>query len=61
MGDNTVVITVRGGLADVEQKPKGVTVVIRDYDIETVDEDRLTKDPAGEECWEELYDIDLMI
>ena len=51
-----MVITVRGRLADVEERLKGVRIVIRDYDIETVDEDRLTTDPDGEKCWEQIYE-----
>lgn len=34
---NTVIIAVRKGLAELEQKPEGVKVIIRDYD--TQDED----------------------
>jgi len=32
----TVIIEVRGGIATIVQKPKGVGVLIRDYDNKTV-------------------------
>lgn len=31
---NQVVVAVRGGVAYIEKKPKGVEVVVRDYDNE---------------------------
>ena len=33
----TVIITVSGGVAEVIEKPDGVSVEIRDYDIEGCD------------------------
>ena len=38
----TVIITVSGGVAEVIEKPDDVSVEIRDYDIQDVDEDNPT-------------------
>jgi hypothetical protein len=47
-----VIVTVRGGVADVFQKPIGVTVVIVDYDVEGVSETdpRIFRDADGNLC-----------
>lgn len=49
-----VIITVHGGIAEVESKSDNVKVIIRDYDIEG-NPDRTTKDPNGVECIEREY------
>ena len=41
-----VVVTVRGGVAEVAYCPKGVVVKIRDYDTDGCDEDKLEEDGA---------------
>ena len=41
-----VVVTVRGGVAEVAYCPKGVVVEIRDYDTDGCDEDKLEEDGA---------------
>ena len=55
MGENKVIITVSGGVADVSQKPKGIEVVIRDYDVEGCDEGLLSKDEDGDQCAEQVW------
>ena len=46
-----IIITVEGGIVQhVEVPSHEVEVVIRDYDVEGVDSDRLEKDDEGEEC-----------
>jgi len=41
-----VVVTVRGGVAEVAYCPNGVVVEIRDYDTDGCDEDKLEEDGA---------------
>jgi len=41
-----VVVTVRGGVADVAYCPRGITVEIRDYDSDGSDSDELEEDGA---------------
>jgi hypothetical protein len=51
-------IRIEGGLVqDVwkSQDAKDVEVIVRDYDIEGGDEDRLSKDESGEECFESVW------
>jgi hypothetical protein len=47
-----VIVTVRGGVAELLQKPLGVTVVIVDYDVEGVSEidPRIFRDTDGNLC-----------
>ena len=47
-----VIVTVRGGVAEVFKKPVGVTLVILDYDIEGVSETdpRIFRDADGHLC-----------
>lgn len=49
MPKRTVIISVYGGVADVDSKPDDVAVVIRDYDVESVDENgpNIFKDADG--------------
>jgi len=49
--------SLEGGLLDVESEmPPGVTLVVRDYDIEGCDEtERLQKDSEGRECFVSEY------
>jgi len=56
-----IIITISGGVVEVRQKPAGVQVIIRDYDIDGVDDDRLTKDAGGVPCFEENYPEDQAI
>jgi hypothetical protein len=47
-----VIMTVRGGVAEVFKKPIGVTLVILDYDVEGVSENdpRIFRDADGHLC-----------
>ena len=47
-----VVVTVSGGVAEVEHCPKGVSVSIRDYDTEGCDPDELEKDGSMVSEWD---------
>ena len=50
MEKRVVIISVDGGVVDVEEKPDDVEVIIKDYDIEGIeeDDDRLMEDEEGE-------------
>ena len=47
-----VVISVTGGVADVQSKSEGVHVTILDYDVDSVPEEdgRISRDPDGHPC-----------
>ena len=51
--EKKVIITIRGGMAEVFEASDGVEVEIRDYDIEggTVDEEYLKTDAEGHRYW----------
>lgn len=51
-----VVIVVRGGVAELVRKSNNVRLIIRDYDVEGCEEDRLKKDKDGNEYIESVYD-----
>ena len=52
----TVVLTLNRGLIDCyDNIPKGVEVVIRDYDIENYSENDLKKDENGNEYKEIIF------
>lgn len=42
-----VIVTVLGGVVDVETLPIGVDVDVYDYDVDGYDEDRIEKDKSG--------------
>ena len=44
---NQVIITIRGGVAEVASKPSNIEVVLRDYDVQGVGEERLQRDVEG--------------
>jgi hypothetical protein len=48
--ENTVLISIRGGAAEVEQLPPGVRVIIRSYDINGVEDDMLDLDGNADLC-----------
>ena len=58
-----MIVTVRGGVADVFFKPQGVAVTLYDYDVEGSDENDsgISKDPDGWPCsirqWETFEEI----
>jgi hypothetical protein len=47
----TVVIDVSGGLATIAEKPKGVKLIIRDYDSKAMS-------GKGDNSWKEVYGED---
>jgi hypothetical protein len=52
----TIIIRVEGGLIeDIDGIPPDVEVVVRDYDVEMLDEDDLQEDEDGNECIESNY------
>jgi len=44
---NQVIITIRGGVAELASKPANIEVILRDYDIQGVEEGRLQRDADG--------------
>ena len=42
-----VIINVRGGVAELLSKPTNITVRVRDYDVQGVEEERLQRDAQG--------------
>jgi len=54
-----VTIIVRGGVADVLDKPQGVELLIRDYD--TQGKDDVTRDSQGDPCIESLWEANEII
>lgn len=51
-----VTITVEGGVVQDVEVPPGVRVIVKDYDVEGMDEDRMTKDEDGNEYVESVYE-----
>ncbi len=47
-----VEVYVDGGLVDWVNMPPGVRVIVRDYDVEGEDEERIVTDKDGDECIE---------
>jgi hypothetical protein len=52
----TVKIVVEGGVVQEVDCPKGVRVVIHDYDTDSIPEDELTKDDEGDDCIETIWE-----
>lgn len=52
----TIQIDLEGGLITGVHAPKGVQVVVRNFDIEGVDNDYLTTLHNGEQCFETLWE-----
>jgi hypothetical protein len=52
----TVKIVVEGGVIQDIEVPKGVRVVVRDYDTDSIPEDELTKDDHGDDCIETIWE-----
>lgn len=55
---NQVIITIRGGVAEVASKPSNIEVVLRDYDIQGVEEERLQRDVDGDPYVECVHPVD---
>lgn len=58
--ESAVIINVRGGVADVESKSKGVKVIIRDYDNGECDEN-CPDDCEEHEYSEDIYEAEVEI
>ena len=52
----TVKIVVEGGVVQKVDCPKGVQVIVHDYDVDGVPEDELTQDDQGDECIETIWE-----
>lgn len=54
MANKRVIISISGGVANVDESPEDVDVVIRDYDIDSWDEENIMEDESGrysEQIW----------
>ncbi|MFN0017948.1 MAG: hypothetical protein ACKVP0_06785 [Pirellulaceae bacterium] len=51
----TVCITVEGGIVQHVEAPKGVSVVVRDYDVEECDSEFLQRDKDGDDFFEFIW------
>lgn len=51
-----VEVSLEGGLITDIKLPKGVKVIVRDYDIEGSDDERIAKDKAGRDCFESVWE-----
>jgi len=56
---NAILVTVEGGnLSNIINIPKGITIIVRDYDVENTceDDERITQDDDGEDCFESIWE-----
>ena len=51
----TVTITVEGGVVQNVEVPEGVTVIVRDYDVESIESDLLQQDESGDNYIESIW------
>ncbi len=51
----TVNITVSGGVVQNVEVPEGVTVIVRDYDVDGVESDLLQQDRGGDNYIESIW------
>ena len=49
-------VTVEGGVVQHVQVPQGVSVIVRDYDVEGTPEDMLVKDENGDSFIEAIWE-----
>jgi hypothetical protein len=54
----TVRVFMEGGVIHDMHVPRGITVVVRDCDVEGVDLDRIQRDEKGEEFVETIWESD---
>jgi hypothetical protein len=54
-----LVIKIRAGTVFIPDVPKGVEVVVKDYDVEGIDAKNLSIDSYGHEYVESVYDGDV--
>lgn len=52
---SVVHVTVSGGLVQAVDVPEGVTVIVRDYDTEGLDDDVLQDDGSGQLCVQTIW------
>lgn len=52
---SVVRVTVEGGVVQHVEVPSGVTVVVRDYDVDSCDEIDLERDANGDRYFEQLW------
>lgn len=52
----TVRITVEGGVIQYVDCPRGVKVIVRDYDTDGVEEENLQKDENGDDYIEGIWE-----
>jgi len=51
-----IYIDVEGGLIqEIKDIPSDIEIIVRDYDVEGSDGDRITKDDQGRECFESTW------
>jgi hypothetical protein len=55
-----VMVTVEGGVAQVDVNKPGIVVEVRDFDVEGADEDdeRLWTNEEGDRCWRYFVEKD---
>jgi len=53
--EKLVIVTIEGGVVQHVEAPAGVMVVVRDYDAEGSDADRLSVDEDGNEYVEAVW------
>lgn len=49
-------VTVEGGVIQWVEVPDGVTVIVRDYDVDGTEADQLQQDENGDEFIESLWE-----
>jgi len=52
----TVRVTVEGGVVQWVEVPEGVTVIVRDYDVDGSEEDQLDQDENGDQYVEAIWE-----
>ncbi len=52
----TVRVTVEGGVVQHIEVPKGVRVIVKDYDVEGCDESQLEHDENGDNYFEAIWE-----
>lgn len=48
-------VTVEGGVIQHVEVPEGITVIVRDYDVEGCPPELLQQDENGDVCFESLW------
>lgn len=50
-----IIVQIKEGLVEVHNIPKGMEVVVRDYDTQGADSKDLKKDEDGIDCFESIW------